>query len=55
MKKYQINYISMGKVVSEMVEAVSRKAARKYMKEIGFEHIKKDKSNFSSNGGQNEL
>jgi hypothetical protein len=40
MKKYQIKYISMGKVVSEMVEAVSRKAARKYMKEIGFEHTK---------------
>lgn len=42
LKKYQINYISQGKLVSEMVEAVSRKAARKYMNEIGFEHIKKD-------------
>ena len=38
-KKYQINYISQGKLISEMVEAVSRKAARKYMETIGFKHI----------------
>lgn len=39
LKKYQINYISQGKLVSEIVEAVSRKAARKYMETIGFKHI----------------
>ena len=49
MKKYQINYVSMGKVVSEMVEAVSRKAARKYMSELGLNHIKNVKHNYGRN------
>lgn len=39
LKKYQINYLSQGKVVSEIIEAVSRKAAREYMETIGFKHI----------------
>ncbi len=41
MKKYQINYEVNEKIRSEMIEAVSRKAARNYMAELGLNHIEK--------------
>jgi hypothetical protein len=40
MKKYQINYIINGKLMTEFVEAVSRKAARKYFETLGLKHTK---------------
>jgi len=40
-KKYKINYLINNKVVFEIIEAVSRKAARNYMLELGFKHINK--------------
>lgn len=41
MKKYQINYEVNGKIRSEIIEAVSRKAAKNYMAELGLNHIEK--------------
>jgi hypothetical protein len=43
LKKYQVNYYIGDKVVSETIEAVSRKAARNYFKELGFTIYSKKK------------
>lgn len=45
LKKYQVNYYIGDKVVSEIIEAVSRKAAHKYFTELGFTIYKKKSKN----------
>ena len=44
LKKYQVNYYIGERINSETIEAVSRKAAHNYFKELGFTIYKKKKS-----------
>jgi hypothetical protein len=48
-KPYQINYEVNGKIRSEIIEAVSRKAARTYMAYLGLKHIHKKHKKYDTN------
>lgn len=43
LKKYKVNYYIGERVNSEIIEAVSRKAAHNYFKELGFTIYSKKK------------
>lgn len=43
LKKYKVNYYIGERLTSEIIEAVSRKAAHNYFKELGFTIYSKKK------------